>query len=405
MSVAKSDAVAAAKRILLASRCDVQPPADDRGTIAAAKRALAPNHTDPAAWRCDGSDQTIEVCDLPADREQQGGASRSVTLGGGSRYVDNTPRVDFSPGCFNQYGDDLPEAPTVLMGAMSDWLSMQPGPRRWTVASLASRGIGISDSHFSVDGGPAFARMSLADARVDITAMCEYVSPQCDCEGDLAPLYVFDPGINKRTFADGTPYAEEFCVPECFSHDTMSPLQGSVYRPLPPGWLLVGGQRSGTPIHDHPHTVAWNALLDGTKLWVCLPPDVDPKHLLLLGCEGGEEEPEEDEEEAAGEDDEEDGAFDLEAMAWFQHWNHVGGEALPSSARVIVQQAGEVVFVPAGWWHVVLNCSSHATVALSHSLGLRRDFEKTWPLLLQDDVEFANVWRSARLRQAEEEGE
>jgi len=43
-------------------------------------------------------------------------------------------------------------------------------------------------------------------------------------------------------------------------------------RPLPPSWLLVAAARSGTPIHDHPHTVAWNVLLSGCKLWAILPP-------------------------------------------------------------------------------------------------------------------------------------
>ena len=38
---------------------------------------------------------------------------------------------------------------------------------------------------------------------------------------------------------------------------------------------------SGTPVHDHPSTIAWNALLSGVKLWVCLPPTIDERHLLL----------------------------------------------------------------------------------------------------------------------------
>ena len=69
--------------------------------------------------------------------------------------------------------------------------------------------------------------------------------------------------------------ASEYDIPICFSKDVMACLTGTGYRPLPPAWLLVGAVRSGTPIHDHPFTVAWNALLVGCKLWCCLPPDVD----------------------------------------------------------------------------------------------------------------------------------
>jgi hypothetical protein len=36
-------------------------------------------------------------------------------------------------------------------------------------------------------------------------------------------------------------------------------------RPLPQAWLLVGAEGSGTPIHCHPRTVAWNTLLAGAK--------------------------------------------------------------------------------------------------------------------------------------------
>ena len=75
------------------------------------------------------------------------------------------------------------------------------------------------------------------------------------------------------------------------------------YRPLPTAWLLVGVKRSGTPIHDHPLTVAWNALLVGCKLWCCLPPDVD-KSLLIMNLH-------DDEEDA-------DADFDLSALEWFR---------------------------------------------------------------------------------------
>lgn len=38
---------------------------------------------------------------------------------------------------------------------------------------------------------------------------------------------------------------------------------------------------------------------------------------------------------------------------------------------MVVQRPGEVLFVPAGWWHVVLNVE--ASTAVSHALTLSRD--------------------------------
>ena len=59
-------------------------------------------------------------------------------------------------------------------------------------------------------------------------------------------------------------------------------------------------------------------------------------------------------------------------MEWFGR-HRCGGQQLPPTARVIIQRLGEVVFAPAGWWHVVLNVET--TTALSHSLALRRDID------------------------------
>jgi hypothetical protein len=94
--------------------------------------------------------------------------------------------------------------------------------------------------------------------------------------------------------------------------------------------------------------VGWCTLLHGTKLWVLLPPHVDPGLLQV------------------GEHNTTNGEEDLSALQWMMQWGG-GGEGL-----TLLQRAGETVFIPAGWWHVVLNVT--VTVALSHSLYLARDF-------------------------------
>lgn len=200
--------------------------------------------------------------------------------------------------------------------------------------------------------------------------MEEYLS-YCgaNAEADAAPLYVFDPDILASSFADGTLISDEYDIPKCFTFDVMSCLNGSGFRMLPPAWLLVGVAKSGTPIHDHPLTVAWNALLVGCKLWCCLPPDVDESMVLNL-------------------DDDDDQEFDKSAIDWFQE---IG--SLPDEAKIIVQRPGEVVFLPAGWFHVVLNAET--STAISVSLSLRRDLLRQWPLLVMEDADFAQGWLDA----------
>lgn len=197
-----------------------------------------------------------------------------------------------------------------------------------------------------------------------------------DGDGDDVPLYIFDPQLSTRVFDSGRFLSDHFIIPNCFSQDALAGCTRSRFRPLPPSWLLVGPALSGTPIHNHPLTVAWNALLAGGKLWVIMPPDIETKYLLL------------------GEDNEEHN-FDLAAMEWFLQWHAEKTDrriqrTLPSSARIIIQIPGETVFVPAGWFHVVLNLKT--STALSHSLALRRDFEHVWPALLKEDKAFGMFW-------------
>merc|ERR1712008_348172 len=62
---------------------------------------------------------------------------------------------------------------------------------------------------------------------------------------------------------------------------------------------------------------------------------------------------------------------------------------LDESAVIIVQRPGEVVFLPAGWFHVVLNVET--STAISNSLTLRRDIEHARSLFLEAEREFA-LW-------------
>jgi len=74
------------------------------------------------------------------------------------------------------------------------------------------------------------------------------------------------------------------------------------------------------------------------------------------------------------------------ALGWFLRHGH----ELPQGTVVVIQQPGETVFVPAGWWHIVLNVED--STALSSSLALRRDFKTSHAALVGEDPEFAQAW-------------
>lgn len=117
-------------------------------------------------------------------------------------------------------------------------------------------------------------------------------------------------------------------------------------------WLLVGGPHSGSNVHVDPlGTSAWNTSLYGSKLWVLFPPNTP---------------------EGAIKSD------DWCAAAWFARTlpkiaAAVADHSWPHGTPVqLTQVAGETVFVPQGWWHVVINLTR--TVAVTQNFAVSAFF-------------------------------
>ena len=373
-------------------------PAGDTysSAIDRAKKAIAPG-TDLKAWLRQPSESAAASHSIHVhsganahDGTTTAGCSSYVAFGGADggggggggggehAFRDNVDRIPGSSFDRDVHGDSLPHVPAVLTGLLEEWPAFANPGTTWSSEDLAARAAAAA-IRVSLDGGPSFARMSMCQGRVTLDEYHQYCESG-EAAHDLAPLYVFDPDILTTAFA-----SDAFFTPLCFSTDAMACIDGTEYRPLPPAWLLMGVKRSGTPIHDHPLTVAWNALLVGCKLWCCLPPDVDEGALLLNLREDDD-----------GGGDEDGRPFDLSALEWFQQCGK-----LPESAKIIVQRPGEVVYLPAGWFHVVLNVET--STAISVSLALRRDLPVVLPLLKESDEDFAAFWID-RLREHEAKG-
>lgn len=121
------------------------------------------------------------------------------------------------------------------------------------------------------------------------------------------------------------------------SHPTLQPLSSQCWYHSG-RWLLRGPARTGTNFHVDPnYTAAWNTVILGRKRWLLFPPHVTPPGVAVLP-DGTVQQPE-------------------SVMAWFLRYYQQVHAMDPWRSTVVECTCGpgETVFIPAGWWHLVLN--------------------------------------------------
>ncbi|KAF9185465.1 hypothetical protein BGZ51_007949 [Haplosporangium sp. Z 767] len=149
---------------------------------------------------------------------------------------------------------------------------------------------------------------------------------------DESPLYLFDKNFGER--CEGI--LEDMEVPVYFREDFFGMMgeKRPDYR-----WLIVGPARSGSTFHKDPNaTSAWNAVITGSKKWIMFPP-----HILPPGVFTNE--------------DESEVTSPVSLMEWFS--NFYASTQIPDDPadRPLegICREGEIMFVPRGWWHAVVN--------------------------------------------------
>lgn len=148
---------------------------------------------------------------------------------------------------------------------------------------------------------------------------------------DESPLYLFDRGFAEKMNLNIGPDGD-YEPPPCFGEDLFMLLgkQRPDHR-----WLIVGPGRSGSTFHKDPNaTSAWNAVIRGSKYWIMFPNSVIPPGVFMS-------------------EDQSEVTSPLSIAEWLLTF-HDEARNTPGCIEGICG-AGEVLHVPSGWWHLVVN--------------------------------------------------
>ncbi|KAI1382215.1 Clavaminate synthase-like protein [Hypoxylon crocopeplum] len=160
---------------------------------------------------------------------------------------------------------------------------------------------------------------------------------------DESPLYLFDKGFaEKMNIQIGHGKDAAYGPPECFGPDLFELLgeERPAHR-----WLIIGPERSGSTFHKDPNaTSAWNAVLEGSKYWIMFPPTAQVPGVYVS-------------------EDSSEVTSPLSIAEWLLEF-HAEARALRGCVEGVCK-AGEILHVPSGWWHLVVNLE--AGIALTQN--------------------------------------
>ncbi|CAG8483560.1 7747_t:CDS:2, partial [Scutellospora calospora] len=261
-----------------------------------------------------------------------------------SPSADKLSRIDESQVSREEFIEkyEVPGLPVVITGCSKAWTAEIKWNKEELLRNYARHKFKIGED----------------DKRNPVHMTFKYYMHYLETEGlkDDSPLYIFDSSFGRRGKSKKTSVEEpkrkdlnpksrecllkDYKVPTYFDDDLFR--FTSERRRPPYRWFVLGGERSGTGIHIDPlGTSAWNTLLVGHKRWCLFPPSTSRR---LIDPPMKQK--------------------DRESVTWFTcvlpKLLEVQEENSKSLAEEygmveVLQRPGETMFVPGGWYHVVMN--------------------------------------------------
>lgn len=247
---------------------------------------------------------------------------------------------------------DKPQKPVIIEGMLSGW----PGMQKWSL------------EYFDMVYRRGLFKVGEDDKGRKIRMRMKHFIDYCRHQNDDSPLYLFESSV--ESYGSTCRLLDDWDIPELFIYDLMSIL-GDRDRP-PYRWFCVGPKRSGTTIHQDPlGTSAWNAVVCGHKRWVLAPPETPRKHIKGKHLR------------LPGEDD--------EAIMYFDYLLPRVKKTYPDLEILEgTQRPGDVIFVPALWWHAVVNIDD--TIATTQNFVSNANLPLVWRCTRSSRPKLAVKW-------------
>jgi hypothetical protein len=165
--------------------------------------------------------------------------------------------------------------------------------------------------------------------------------------GDESPLYLFDKDFVEKMNLVVEGNSRAYWPPQCFGEDLFALLGGQ--RP-DSRWLIIGPERGGSTFHKDPNaTSAWNAVIRGSKYWIMFPGSTLPPGVFVS-------------------EDQSEVTSPLSIAEWLLTF-HKEARSIRGCIEAVCKE-GEVLHVPSGWWHLVVNLEPAIAITqnfISHS--------------------------------------
>ncbi|KAI1824516.1 hypothetical protein F4861DRAFT_505971 [Xylaria intraflava] len=222
---------------------------------------------------------------------------------------------------YDEFSQNWSNTPFILTRCIQSW----PVCREWSIEQLLRQ----------------FPDVSFRAEAVDwpFSTYHEYMLEN----NDESPLYLFDRWFaEKMNIKIGAQNDTAYWPPDCFGPDLFEVL--GIERPAH-RWLIIGPARSGSTFHKDPNaTSAWNAVVQGSKYWIMFPPSSQVPGVFVS-------------------EDSSEVTSPLSIAEWLLEF-HAEARKLPGCVEGVCK-AGEILHVPSGWWHLVVNLE--AGIALTQN--------------------------------------